>query len=208
MPCNRNDPQINQCVKRSFNHLKPFLGKGLPEINVPPLEPLLVEQMNMDNDAGAVRIKARFSDILAKGASNYTIKEVRSDVKVFDLISIEIFKRIKFIFLTLIIVHLQKLRFDMRLTIPRVEARGKYEIVGNVLLLPVRSNGEFWAEFSEITAVIKVYGKETTRDEDVFMHIEKLGLDFTVKNARFKVKDNINSQNVLGMFNGTHELSS
>lgn len=172
LPCQRSDPQINQCIKRSFNHLKPFLGKGLPEINVPPLEPLLIEQMNMDNDAGAVRIKARFSDILAKGASNYTIKEVRSDVK--------------------------KLRFDMRLTIPRVEARGKYEIVGNVLLLPVRSNGEFWAEFTDITAVIKVYGKETTRENVAYMHIEKLGLDFTMKNARFKVKDNINSQNVLG----------
>lgn len=86
----------------------------------------------------------------------------------------------------------------MRLTIPRVEARGKYEIVGNVLLLPVRSNGEFWAEFTDITAVIKVYGKETTRENIAYMHIEKLGLDFTMKNARFKVKDNINSQNVLG----------
>lgn len=82
LPCVRNDPQINQCIKRSFNHLKPYLGKGLPEINVPALEPLLIEQMNMDNDAGAVRIKARFADILAKGASNYTIKEVRSDIKV------------------------------------------------------------------------------------------------------------------------------
>lgn len=82
LPCSRSDPQINQCVKKSFNHLKPFLGKGLPEINVPALEPLVVEQMNMDNDAGAVRIKARFSEISAKGASNYTIREVRSDVKV------------------------------------------------------------------------------------------------------------------------------
>lgn len=86
----------------------------------------------------------------------------------------------------------------MRLTIPRVEARGKYEIVGNVLLLPVRSNGEFWAEFTDVTAVIKVYGKETTRENVAYMNIEKLGLDFTMKNARFKVKDNINSQNVLG----------
>lgn len=85
LPCTRNDPQINQCIKKSFNHLKPFLGKGLPELNVPALEPLLIEQMNMDNDAGAVRIKARFADILAKGASNYTIKEVRSDVKVFKI---------------------------------------------------------------------------------------------------------------------------
>lgn len=88
----------------------------------------------------------------------------------------------------------------MRLTIPRVESRGKYEVIGNVLLLPVRSNGEFWAEFSDITAIIKVYGKEVKRDNNLFMHIEKLGLDFTMKNARFKVKDNVNAQNVLGEF--------
>lgn len=86
----------------------------------------------------------------------------------------------------------------MRLSIPRVESRGKYEVIGNVLLLPVRSNGEFWAEFSDITAIIKVYGKEVKRDNTNFMHIEKLGLDFTMKNARFKVKDNVNAQNVLG----------
>lgn len=83
LPCARNDPHINACIKKSFNHLRPFLGKGLPEISVPALEPLLIEQMNMDNDAGAVRIKARFAEILAKGVSNFTIKEVRSDVKVF-----------------------------------------------------------------------------------------------------------------------------
>lgn len=83
LPCSRSDPQINQCIKKSFNHLRPFLGVGLPELNVPSLEPLFVEQLSMDNDAGAVRIKALFSDILVKGSSNFTIKEVRSDVKVF-----------------------------------------------------------------------------------------------------------------------------
>lgn len=35
----------------------------------------------------------------------------------------------------------------MRLGIPHVDLRGKYEVIGNVLLLPVRSIGEFWAEF-------------------------------------------------------------
>lgn len=62
--------------------MRPFLGAGLPELNVPSLEPLQIDQLGMDNDAGAVRIKARFTDILAKGSSNYTIKEVRTDVKV------------------------------------------------------------------------------------------------------------------------------
>lgn len=37
----------------------------------------------------------------------------------------------------------------MSLSIPRVETRGRYEVIGQVLLLPVRSAGEFWTEFSE-----------------------------------------------------------
>lgn len=82
LPCSRSDPQINGCIKNSFNHLKPYLGNGLPELNVPALEPLVIEQLAMENDAGAVRIKALFSDIFVNGASNYTVKEVRSDVKV------------------------------------------------------------------------------------------------------------------------------
>ncbi|XP_037036851.1 protein takeout-like [Bradysia coprophila] len=172
MPCSRSDPEINACIKNSFNHLKPYLRDGLPELKVPALEPLNIEQMAMENDAGAVRVKALFSNIIVKGSSNYTVKEVRSDVK--------------------------KLRIDMRLTVPRVESRGKYEVFGNVLLLPVRSNGEFWAEFSDITAIAKVYGKEVQRNGVSYMDIDKLNIDFTMKGARFKVKDNLNSQNVLG----------
>lgn len=38
----------------------------------------------------------------------------------------------------------------MSIGIPRVEVRGKYDVIGNVLLLPVRSNGDFWAEFSKL----------------------------------------------------------
>lgn len=120
-PCSRSDPQVNTCIRNSFNHLRPYLAQGLPELGVPAMEPLLIDQMAMENDAGAVRIKALFSGINVKGAGNYTVKEVRSD--------------------------LSKLRIDMRISIPRVESRGKYDINGNVLLLPVRSNGEFWAEF-------------------------------------------------------------
>lgn len=51
------------------------------------LEPLNIEQMAMENDAGAVRVKALFSNIIVKGSSNYTVKEVRSDVKVVSILN-------------------------------------------------------------------------------------------------------------------------
>lgn len=82
LPCSRSDPEINTCIKNSFNHLRPYLRNGLPELKVPALEPLNIEQMAMENDAGAVRVKALFSNIIVKGSSNFTVKEVRSDVKV------------------------------------------------------------------------------------------------------------------------------
>lgn len=51
---------------------------------------------------------------------------------------------------------------------------------------------------ADITSIAKVYGKAVQRNGDTYMDIEKMTIDFTMKNARFKVKDNVNSQNVLG----------
>lgn len=50
----------------------------------------------------------------------------------------------------------------------------------------------------DISSIAKVYGKAVDRNGETFMDIEKIIIDFTMKNARFKVKDNVNSQNVLG----------
>lgn len=85
LPCRKSDPQINTCIKSSFNHLRPYLGKGLRELNVPAMEPLRIEQIAMENNAGNIRIKALFSDVIAHGASNWTVRDVRTDIKVLKL---------------------------------------------------------------------------------------------------------------------------
>lgn len=51
---------------------------------------------------------------------------------------------------------------------------------------------------ADISAIAKIYGKPVERDGETFMMVEKMLVDFTMKNARFKVKDNVNTQNVLG----------
>lgn len=50
----------------------------------------------------------------------------------------------------------------------------------------------------DISSIVKVYGKAVDRNGETYMDIDKINIDFTMKNARFKVKDNVNSQNVLG----------
>lgn len=47
---------------------------------------------------------------------------------------------------------LNKLRIDMGMILPRIEITGKYEVSGQVLLFPVRSQGNFWAAFGKFSS--------------------------------------------------------
>ncbi|XP_069682373.1 protein takeout-like [Periplaneta americana] len=173
LPCNRSDPNINHCIRRGFNHLRPYIAKGIPELSVPAMEPLVIHRLAMENGNGAVRVRAAFNNMTIHGASNYTISWIKSDVS--------------------------RYRIDMGLSLPRIEATGKYEVSGNILLFPVRSKGEFWAAFYDIAAVGKILGKEITlEDGKRYMRTDKLLVDFNLGKSRFRIKDYLNDGNVLG----------
>jgi hypothetical protein len=80
--CSRRDPQINQCIKNAIAQLRPLISKGVPEIGLPAGEPLRIDSIGLDNNAGNVRIKGTFTNMIIGGISNFSIKDLRTDVKV------------------------------------------------------------------------------------------------------------------------------
>lgn len=46
------------------------------------MEPLKIDALGIENNAGNIRIKGLFSNVINSGASNFTVKEVRSDLNV------------------------------------------------------------------------------------------------------------------------------
>ncbi|CAH0722890.1 unnamed protein product, partial [Brenthis ino] len=172
LPCSRSDPELDNCIKGSFNHLRPYLARGLDDLDVPPVEPLFIDRLAMENDAGPVRVRATFSNITVVGPSNYTVTKIRSDLK--------------------------KLRIDMGLMLPRIEVTGHYEVSGQVLLFPVRSQGDFWASFNDVVAIVKIFGKEIVREAVKYMSADRMQVDFKLKSARFKVRDTVNHGSVIG----------
>ncbi|KAJ0181379.1 hypothetical protein K1T71_003464 [Dendrolimus kikuchii] len=172
LPCSRSDPNLDNCIKNSFNHLRPYLARGLPDLDVPPVEPLFIERLVMENSAGPVRVTAAFSNITVMGPSNYTVTKIRSD--------------------------LNKLRIDMGLILPRIEITGRYEVSGQVLLFPVRSQGDFWAAFMDVAAIAKVFGKEIEKENVKYMSADRMLVDFKLRSSRFKVRDTVNHGSVIG----------
>ncbi|XP_011152153.1 protein takeout isoform X3 [Harpegnathos saltator] len=171
-PCNRTDPKLDACFQNMFNYLKPYLVKGIPELNLPPIEPLVIPEMKIENGQGAVRVRALFNNITAIGPGNYTISKVR--------------------------VNISSLRIDIHLKFPKIELQGLYDINGNVLLFPIQSRGEFWALFNEVAGIARAQGVEEVRDGIRYISITKLLVDFKLGRIRFRIMDQLNGDNVIG----------
>lgn len=94
---------------------------------MPPIEPLVIPELKMENGQGPVRVRAIFTNITAIGPGDYTVTKVR--------------------------VNLSTYRFDLHLSLPKIEIHGNYDINGNVLLFPIQSHGDFWALFGKSSRI-------------------------------------------------------
>ena len=76
--CGRRNPQLDKCVIESVISLQGKLQYGIPELSVPSLEPLLVEEMALAdlNDFRAVATNCK-----VRGLSNFTIKYLHVDLE-------------------------------------------------------------------------------------------------------------------------------
>jgi len=72
--CPTNDPHYDTCISKSIEYLKPYLKTGVPEYNIPSLEPLKLKKLTF-TPTNNMRVEA--SDIDVYGASNFDIKKVK-----------------------------------------------------------------------------------------------------------------------------------
>jgi hypothetical protein len=64
-----------------FTTLQPYLREGIPNIDVDSIDPVLVDEIFL-NHSGIFEIKGSYKDVNIKGLTNFTILDVRSDMKV------------------------------------------------------------------------------------------------------------------------------
>lgn len=115
------------------------------------MEPLKIDQLGIENNSGNIRIKGQFLNVINSGSSNFTVKEVRSDLKVRKGLLTVVKSFLSLTAALLARFFVQKLRVDLGLYIPHIKSKGRYEVNGQVLLLPILSHGEFIAEFSKMS---------------------------------------------------------
>lgn len=95
-PCHERDPNINKCLQKSANYLMSHIRRGIPQLQIEPPEPIIIDEIGLALGTGPDGYRATFRNIKAYGISNLTITAVRYIRRLFFLL-----KRIEDIFLIL-----------------------------------------------------------------------------------------------------------
>ncbi|KAL3282198.1 hypothetical protein HHI36_005392 [Cryptolaemus montrouzieri] len=145
--CHQGDPNLNECFANAIAQVKPHLKNGIPEFQLPAMNPLFLPEASLDNGES---FRATFKDIEVFHAYEFDVKYVNVDLK-----------------------HAQ---FDMVLGLPRLRIKSKYSITGKLLILQLNGNGRSDGNFTNVEAGIKMSGSKYTKGKKEYFNFNNKSL--------------------------------
>ncbi|KAB0797581.1 hypothetical protein PPYR_08574 [Photinus pyralis] len=170
--CHQSDPKLNECIKEAVQKIKPLLADGLPEFDIPSLEPLHISEILIDHGAGALALKSTYTDIKVYGPSQFVLKSVKIDLK--------------------------KDRVRLKLWLPHLRVVSQYSMNGRMLMMPISGKGESCGNYSNIDVTVTLQGQRITKHGDVYFNIKDFYVDFVLGHATIKLENLFNGDKHLG----------
>ncbi|XP_063223827.1 protein takeout-like [Bacillus rossius redtenbacheri] len=117
-PCSAKDPLLDECSKRHGNDAIPYLVKGDPQYKIPVLDPLVVEEL-------------RLEDTSKTSATSLTI--VISNMTIRGLARARILGRRH---------NFEKRSIFTDFVTPQLDVTAEYDLAGKLLSLPIKGHGD------------------------------------------------------------------
>ncbi|XP_075981433.1 protein takeout-like [Anticarsia gemmatalis] len=169
--CQRDPNTIQDCVLKSIESLKPQLIAGIPEIDVPSIDPFFIPEIKaLTTDS--IPIRASGQNVKVTGAGDFKIKSLSVDVD------------------TLLI--------KVRVRFPKLHFEGDYKLDTQILVVPLKGEGKLSADALKCDAEITVHSQISQRDGVEYLTFKKIDADINVKDYRVKLDGLFNGDKTLG----------
>jgi len=156
---NKEVDKFSVCLTQVWHDLREELSKGIPEEKIPPLDPLSIKNFLMEVKGDVVDAKANFLDIIVKGGGKFEFEQLQ--------------------------IHKANKSLTGTLKFPVLYISGKYDMQGEILLLPINSKGLFTLNLTAVVAhVVGHLGRKSG-----ILTLEKVDIDFTVKDIKIELVD-------------------
>ncbi|KAJ3633804.1 hypothetical protein MTP99_010729 [Tenebrio molitor] len=145
--CYRDDPNINQCLLKATEQVKPFLQKGVPELNLPPISPFHIPEINLQQGTNVLSYKDTLTNVVITGLDNYKFRQFDFDVK--------------------------NLFFNSSVEMGFLNIKSNYSIKGKLLTVPIEGVGTLNTNITNSNGTLTTQAKLVTRKGISYMDVEK-----------------------------------
>ncbi|XP_013098262.1 protein takeout [Stomoxys calcitrans] len=170
-PCHRDDPDLLRCFMNSLEHVKPYIAKGIPEIELPSVEPFKMDELGLQLTDGPQGYKITLKNIEVFGASNFAVKSMK--------------------------LSENGEPFKATIFMPKLKIEAKYTSSGVLLIIPASGGGDFHAVFEGCKA--EITGKVSTpvRNGLTYLHVDALGIVLDMEKASMKISNAFRNNPIL-----------
>ncbi|XP_054745389.1 circadian clock-controlled protein daywake [Anastrepha obliqua] len=170
--CHRNDPNLDMCARQSLLALKDLFSYGIPELFIPPIAPLVVPEIKMYQDSGAIYLHSTFKNITINNLANFTLNELHIDP--------------------------EKMRLSLLMSIPNVTMDGKYAMSAKIMMMPLGGEGDFRANFTDVELDTVITAERYEKDDRVFGKVKDVKVQYTLGKAQLHLSNLFNGDEALG----------
>ncbi|XP_034663033.1 uncharacterized protein LOC117898014 [Drosophila subobscura] len=169
--CQRDDPKLVECFMSAIEHLKPYLANGIPEIQLPSVEPFKMDSLALQLTEGPQGYKITLKNMEAFGASNFQVKSLK--------------------------LSENNEPFKAKIVMPKLKIEAKYTSSGVLLILPASGGGDFHANFEGVSADLTGKTSVRTSKGENHLHIDSLSLVLDVKDVKMSISGAFNNNRIL-----------
>ncbi|XP_050430977.1 circadian clock-controlled protein daywake-like [Adelges cooleyi] len=127
--CKRTDPELESCLMKTIESIRPELPNGIPKMQIPALEPMVIPMLQVNRNVESLKVKATIKDIQAWGGSKFVLSNLK--------------------------VNLEKLVGEGTVLLPSLLVNCSYDIDGRLMVIPLKGQGIFKGNITNTKADIK-----------------------------------------------------
>ncbi|XP_070156788.1 putative beta-carotene-binding protein [Polyergus mexicanus] len=159
--CGRRDPNLNQCIINNVNNLKSKICEGIPELDIPSNDPVVIDELVISDTANT---KIYLRDIKVGGLCDFIIKFFHFD--------------------------LNTLHFNGNISFGLIRANATYDFDVRILV-PIAHKGQVYITTDKIDAQVDIDLKVITKAGKKYMYLSKMKLNIDIHgyNAKYDVNE-------------------
>lgn len=74
--CRKSDPNLTGCIRKSIDTLRPYLIRGIPELDIPSLDPMDIGDLLVSERTQSNGLQITATKIKAYGSADFNLRNL------------------------------------------------------------------------------------------------------------------------------------